>query len=187
MWGRRFGLAFCVLMAPAQTGWADAGEEWKLYEEQREKDIAALRKCIGTEDFLRSGAACAAVTVHQCHERLGASDKPVSRVDQDRCWEEEQKIWDLLYAETVELVLKGTILLDRDSFYIGSKNTGNMELFLKAESAWLSNLGNQCALAMAHWTGGTAGRTTYYVCHINRLAQHVSELNNLGLTEHVVE
>ena len=180
-----FSLSICVFLSAAQPGLTDAGEEWNLFVKQREIDLAALRACIDTDEFRKTGTACAGLTVPECHVRLNESEIPVSRVAQDRCWDDELRIWDLLYAESVELALTGALYLDRDGFYNGSQRSGNLELFLRTEAGWLGQIKNQCELEGAHWSGGTAGSTTWFQCRINLLAERVSDLRNLGLTKYV--
>lgn len=176
-----FTLVLSLLLTFPQLARADAGEEWNQYVAQRETDLSALRKCIDTEKFRITGGACGRMTVPACLERLDESGQPVSRIMQDKCWADEFSLWKVLYGEVVELVLDGALFQDRDAFNIGSQNSGTMELFLRIEAGWLSNLANQCELQGAHFGAGTARSTTYYACRIDLYAERVSDLGKLGI------
>ncbi|WP_120635920.1 hypothetical protein [Ruegeria sp. EL01] len=177
-------VAVVVSLVHAPPGYSDAGEEWNRFELQRAEDLVALRACIETDEFSVTGTACAEMTVRECQDRLVSDQSNVSRVEQDSCWKNELKLWDLLYSETVELTLRGAIHLDRDAFYTDREFTGNTELFLRTEAGWLATIKDRCDLEMAHWIGGTAGSTTQYTCRINLRAERISDLRNLGLTNH---
>ncbi len=97
------------------------------------------------------------------------------------CNYRELKIFQYLYAEEVQKVLKRATSRDLNVLFAGSTDFGAVEQVLGAEALWLEYKTRQCELEMFHWGAGTIVSTARPHCFMRYYVERIYFLRNLRL------